>query len=793
MFSFRKKSKSRRRSSRQLRCESLERRRLLAVVWSNRGSDSNDSDGFTAQFGENADIARATVDTAIANWNNVITSFNYSDASLNNTYDITFSVADIDKSNAASTSIDNFDDAGKPTSGAVKIGSHVNWGLDATPGDNVEFTDITNPFWATDPTGSDVNGKDLLQAMQHELGHALGINIGPGSAAKTFSVNTGVKDGNDASKTLHLVTAPSGLQATLTSGHFYEGPTVQFEGNNLPTIENDLMNSGRTVSGPNIRRLISDFDVTFLRDIYGYSVRMPSMINTFHAELDQTTDELVVRGTESGDRIFIQQLQAKNRVGVNDTREAFDPDEISSTKIFAGDGNDAIRLDSKLSGLISLDGGDGVDRLQFNQAVDAIFASRDQDSLSGVLRTDNGLVVNFAGVEKFDFVRPDAGTGYSVDEGGHVTLNGTYVLPPTEELEFPLWSRVVNEPTVPAGATVEIVEWDLDGDGIFGETDADARFGDETGATVNFDAAMIDGVAAGTTIPVSFRVTDTNGNRITSQTKVVVNNVSPQSASVSVSSQLITEGESLTLVGTFTDPSALDTLTILIDWGDGETRTISLDAGERSFRAEHTYDDPGTPTLSVRALDDDGGASSIRSIDIEVNANPIANPDRVETGEDVAVNIDVLNNDTDADADTLSLVAARAENGTVRIEDDGTLSYRPNLNFTGVDSIVYRISDGRGGFAESTVTVRVLSPAQQLSNLRDDVRSLQQSGDLTKGQAGALIKKLEPKGSLKATINSLKSFVQQVGELVELGQLDSEDGLRLIGAVRDIRTGLFVR
>src|SRR5215831_4552857 len=74
------------RPSRRLRwrplLDALEQRTLPStILWTNRGSSSNDSDGFNAVFGSSADIARSDVDAAIADWQNTIASFNYSDPS----------------------------------------------------------------------------------------------------------------------------------------------------------------------------------------------------------------------------------------------------------------------------------------------------------------------------------------------------------------------------------------------------------------------------------------------------------------------------------------------------------------------------------------------------------------------------------------------------------------------------------------------------------------------------------------------------------------------------------------
>ncbi|WP_268968520.1 Hint domain-containing protein [Palleronia pontilimi] len=89
---------------------------------------------------------------------------------------------------------------------------------------------------------------------------------------------------------------------------------------------------------------------------------------------------------------------------------------------------------------------------------------------------------------------------------------------------------------------------------------------------------------------------------------------------------------------------------------------------------------------------------------------PIANDDSATTDEDTPLsNIDVLGNDSDPDGDALALkvIAATAENGTVAINADGTLTYTPDADFNGEDTITYTIEDADGLTDEATVSVTV--------------------------------------------------------------------------------------
>lgn len=67
---------------------------------------------------------------------------------------------------------------------------------------------------------------------------------------------------------------------------------------------------------------------------------------------------------------------------------------------------------------------------------------------------------------------------------------------------------------------------------------------------------------------------------------------------------LIVEGDTATLNGTFSDPTAQGMHSVQIDWGDGTTSPVSLQPGVSTFSQTHRYPDnkPGDAPFSVDAL-----------------------------------------------------------------------------------------------------------------------------------------------------------------------------------------------
>jgi Ca2+-binding RTX toxin-like protein len=94
------------------------------------------------------------------------------------------------------------------------------------------------------------------------------------------------------------------------------------------------------------------------------------------------------------------------------------------------------------------------------------------------------------------------------------------------------------------------------------------------------------------------------------------------------------------------------------------------------------------------------------------NSDPVAVDDIFDGNEDEEITGNVLDNDTDADLDTLSVnpqSITTANGGTVNLLANGTFTYLAAANFNGVDSFDYTAFDGEGGTSTGTVTLNVAS------------------------------------------------------------------------------------
>ena len=132
--------------------------------------------------------------------------------------------------------------------------------------------------------------------------------------------------------------------------------------------------------------------------------------------------------------------------------------------------------------------------------------------------------------------------------------------------------------------------------------------------------------------------------------------------------------------------------------------------GSYLFTPAANYNGP-VPVATYTVTDGTTTQTATLTLDVTaVNDAPVAHDDLASTPINTPIVISVLANDTDADGDTLTVsnpVLSDPTRGSVVVNADGTLSFTPANNVTGVTTITYTVSDGHGGTDTATVTVNV--------------------------------------------------------------------------------------
>ena len=103
--------------------------------------------------------------------------------------------------------------------------------------------------------------------------------------------------------------------------------------------------------------------------------------------------------------------------------------------------------------------------------------------------------------------------------------------------------------------------------------------------------------------------------------------------------------------------------------------------------------------------------ATVRITVVPVNDPPVAVNDVYGVNEDSTLNVaapGVLGNDSDVDGDTLSAILVNSvSNGTLTLNTDGSFTYTPNPNYSGMDFFTYKANDGSVDSNEATVTITV--------------------------------------------------------------------------------------
>ncbi len=391
-------------SGERLAVERLEDRTLPStILWANRGAPGADTDGFQAVYGANAAQARTVVDAAIDDWEAVIQNFNYrnvgtrGNAPAANTFTLQISAAALGSPGLRGvTSITGIDDDDKPFQSSIQLddnGGGAGWFIDPTPHDHAEFSNLVTRFTATSPAAAT---RDLYRTVLHEIGHALGIASDSRLAILDLLTDSGINDPNIAAgnpaEDLLTFAGPTVTATFTTAGgrHLYEGPVV----GGLPTHPNDLLNPGRATPA-GTRNLITDLDAQILADAYGYTITLPSTVETFTAYRNPTTGVLTVNGDLGvfNDTITLDKPLASWRVNVNNFVMTFAAASVMGITINAGTGNDTVNVRYTIEGVpVTVNAGSGNDTINLGTAgnsLDAIlgavtvYGGGGSDKLSG--------------------------------------------------------------------------------------------------------------------------------------------------------------------------------------------------------------------------------------------------------------------------------------------------------------------------------------------------------------------------------------------------------------------------
>ncbi len=181
--------------------------------------------------------------------------------------------------------------------------------------------------------------------------------------------------------------------------------------------------------------------------------------------------------------------------------------------------------------------------------------------------------------------------------------------------------------------------------------------------------------------------------------------------------QTVNEGDTVNLLGSFTDPSSSDTHSQIRSVVASNGQTITSGSGS-SF--SFVSNDNGTYTITYSVTDDELGSASDTTVVTVNTVAPTVTANGYSTTQATAVSGNVITDNTGSGVDsdpagtndplTVSTHTSPS-NGTLVLYTDGSFTYPPDSTFAKVDSFSCTISDGDDGFRSATVTINVVAAA----------------------------------------------------------------------------------
>lgn len=237
--------------------------------------------------------------------------------------------------------------------------------------------------------------------------------------------------------------------------------------------------------------------------------------------------------------------------------------------------------------------------------------------------------------------------------------------------------------------------------------------GNELRTTVVFDYETKD------TFYIRLRTTDDGIDNLNYEKSflITVNDLNESPTDILLSSNTVYEGlPAGTSVGILTsiDPDAGDLHTYSLVAGDGDADNASFQLIGDELQTTTVFDYDAQNVFHIRLSTTDNGSGSLIFekefiVNVElIYVSPIANNDILQLDEDQQITVNVLDNDQNPDNEvlTVNVIGQPASNGDVFLSNTGELTYTPDPDYFGDDSLSYSVCiEGVAGYC---ATARVL-------------------------------------------------------------------------------------
>jgi PKD repeat protein len=280
------------------------------------------------------------------------------------------------------------------------------------------------------------------------------------------------------------------------------------------------------------------------------------------------------------------------------------------------------------------------------------------------------------------------------------------------------------------------------------------------------------------TYTVAVTVTDGGGLSVAGGTTITATNVMPSLSTLVFSPSTVTDHQTVTVSGTFTDPGTADTHTVTFAWGDGSTSPLSLAAGSRSFSGSHDYVTSGTYKVTVTVTDRDSGIGT-QSASLVVTARNTP-PSALSLSTNVTgLSATVSGSFVDPDAlDThdVTLLWGDGTTSTTKVAAGATMFTATHTYLAaGTFKVDVTVTDPAGASTSATTSVVATVLASTPSDVLDQMSALVRSYGLSPNTESWLLRKID---SLRASLAS-GGNAQLCADLKVLGHISAFAGRTL--------------
>src|SRR5438445_6767925 len=246
------------------------------------------------------------------------------------------------------------------------------------------------------------------------------------------------------------------------------------------------------------------------------------------------------------------------------------------------------------------------------------------------------------------------------------------------------------------------------------------------------------------TYTVAVTVTDGGGLWVAGGTTVTAMNVSPSLSSLTFSPSSVTDHQTVTVSGTFSDPGTLDTDPVRFAWGDGSTSPDTLAAGVRSFSGSHSYVTSGTYDVIVTVTDRDNGVGTQDAFLVVTAHNTVPSAlvlDPSVAGANVTINGGFADPDAQ-DTHDLTLTWGDGATTTQALAAGATTFTASHLyGASGTYTVNATVTEPSGASTSATAQVPVTVPVVTAADVLDQMSALVVSFNLDRNTERWLLKK----------------------------------------------------